>query len=431
MSKTILCPYCFRKFENTDAEMQCQNEATKMASNDRGGYSPVPVCPTAEDQKFNDHWGTHVKTRRFFKPEFGFREKLGLKPIQDKPCPYCGSDSHTFVCPNCHNALPVEMIEKGSEIISVIGGPASGKSNYIVALIHELKKYAGKLNLDIVLMQVGRTDEEKTSNKYKEAKRIIFEERMALPKTQETTHPIPWIVRLESFTTKKAIYLVFYDTAGETFRDISTMQQDAKYFKESKGVIVVFDSLAIPKIHKILQQKLDKKIAKGEEAEGSEVLQAYNYNETWNSLSNFAESGHKELYKRPFAFVFTKFDAVMQNQELLNCDFGDFTDDNGVFKNNNFVKTGRLDLKDIDNCSKTISECLKSEDVWDEYTLANTIENKLHDNARFFGVSALGPMSDEVSIESDVVNPIRVVDPLLWILYKLGDFGIQVDGNNK
>ena len=39
------------------------------------------------------------------------------------------------------------MIEKGSEIISVVGGPASGKSNYIVALIHQLLKYQSKLGL--------------------------------------------------------------------------------------------------------------------------------------------------------------------------------------------------------------------------------------------------------------------------------------------
>ena len=44
-------------------------------------------------------------------------------------------------------------------------------------------------------------------------------------------------------------------------------------------------------------------------------------------------------------------------------------------------------------------------------------------NYRFFGVSALGSMPVDSSVEG-TVTPYRVMDPLIWMLYKLGKFNI-------
>ena len=90
-------------------------------------------------------------SKHVFFPKIGLRDKLfGYKPRACE-CDVCGAPSTRFVCPHCNNWLPTEMIEKGSEIISVIGGPASGKSNYIVALIQQLQKYGYKLTLGQIL----------------------------------------------------------------------------------------------------------------------------------------------------------------------------------------------------------------------------------------------------------------------------------------
>lgn len=415
----ILCPYCFKKFKTLDVMLQCQNESTQLKANDNGGYTKVPVCPNEEDEKFSNHWGTHVQTKHIFKPSFGMFEKLGIKPIQGKPCDKCNTVSQRFVCPHCHNWLPTEMIEKGSQIISVIGGPQSGKTNYIVALIHQLMKYRNKLGLTVTLQQVGRNENERTDKIYGSMKKIIFDDHMAVPKTQVRAgqQPIPWIVRLEGTSTGKAIYLVFYDTAGERF-DSTTSVQELKYFQESEACIVVFDTLAIPRIKKILESK-----------DVDVMGEAYDYGETWTTLKNFEESNSAlKLTKRPFAFVFTKFDAVIDNQEALNCDVSDFTDDNGKFTNSSFIKSSKFSLKQVDDSSRAISDFLHNEDVWDEDALASDIEKKWGDNGHFFGVSALGSMTDEtLSIQTEEVVPLRVMDPLVWILNKLGGFGIPVE----
>ena len=66
-----------------------------------------------------------------------------------------------------------------------------------------------------------------------------------------------------------------------------------------------------------------------------------------------------------------------------------------------------------------------------EEDLANGTETMWKDNGMFFGVSALGGMKDSLSIRTEggedhqVVKPVKVLDPLIWILVKLGGFGIN------
>lgn len=423
MAKKIICPYCFKPFNATEVQMQCENRAEEQRKMDDGSYKKVAVCPSIEDKKYDNHWGTRVMVKNIFNPDFSLFERLGWKPFQQKKCPRCGVPSQRFVCPHCHNWLPSEMIEKGAEIISVIGGPASGKSNYIVALIHELQKYKGILGLSVTLQQVGRNDEEKTNNMYRKAQETIFNNREALSKTQETKNPIPWIIRLESLNTQKAVYLVFYDTAGESFRDTEKMQRDALYFRESKAVIVAFDTLAIPSIKKILEKN-----------EIETYNEAYDYKEMWNTIMNFNHSNKNlKLTERPYAFVFTKFDAVINNAEDLKFSVDNFVDGEGNFRNSSYQNNGsdhRISKSELKDCSDAISTCLHDADIWDEDSFATEIENAWKDNGMFFGVSALGGMTDDMlSIqtkeEDDPIKPVRVLDPLVWILIKLGDFGIQ------
>ena len=423
---TILCPYCFKSFRREEVQVQCKNYQTVMKVNENGSSVTQDVCPPEEDEAFNSYWGTRTRVKHIFDANLTSRELGGLfrKPqlIQEKECPLCGVSSSNFVCPHGHNRLPVEMIEKGCEIISVVGGPASGKSNYIVALIHELKKYGSRLGLSVTLQQVGRTDKEKTSNKYREFSKIVFEDHMALPKTPEVKHPIPWIMRLESNTTQKAVYLVFYDTAGEAFNDPDKIARDAQYLEHSKAVIVAFDTLGIPKIKRILEKK------------GIDVgYQISRYEYMWETIKNINhDNAALNMTSRPYAFVFTKFDAVIDNYEDLSFQLNDFVDDNGKFVNSSFVKDGVVDLSELKHCSMAIKDALRG--PWNEEVeedLANGTETMWKDNGMFFGVSALGGMKDSLSIRTEggedhqVVKPVKVLDPLIWILVKLGGFGIN------
>lgn len=406
MAKTILCPYCFESFKNTEVMVQCENYTTRTIDG-----IPKDVCQREENKRFNNHWDSMVMSKHVFYPHIGLKDKLmGYKPRACE-CDQCGAPSTRFVCPHCNNWLPTEMIEKGSEIISVIGGPASGKSNYIVALIQQLQKYGYKLQLGQILPQlVGRTKAEYTRNLYEKAKDSIFKDHQPVAKTAVTSHPIPWIFRLESHATKKAVYLVFYDTAGESFKDPEEIKKNAKYLEKSKAVIVLLDTLSLPYIQKILAAK---KIVNPDKATP--------FGETMDALKNFATE-NPQLLKTPFAFVMSKFDSVIQNQEDLDFDIEPFK------HNSSFIQTGTLSLSEVDEASKTIQNYM--ENHWDEGALGYDITQKWGDNARFFGVSALGAMTnDKMKIgipDDEQVKPFRVMDPLIWLLHKVGGFGIPV-----
>jgi Flagellar GTP-binding protein len=406
MGKRILCPYCYQHFDNNEIEVECENNGL----NSHGDL----VCEKRLNEKLSNHWGNDLESHRVFKPKLGLFSFLF--PYKPKPesCPTCGYLSQRFICPNCNNWLPKEMVEKGAEIISVIGGPASGKTNYIVTLIQQMKKYGNKLSLSIIPQQVGRKKEEFTSYKYEKAREIIFDMKMPVPKTAVTKHEIPWILRLESVETGKAVYLVFYDTAGENFKDSDSIRKNAQYLRESKAVICVLDTLSIKRIQKVLESN---------DIDNNDV--ATPFDETLTALFNF-QTGDKNLSDKPFAFVMSKFDVVIDHHEDLGCDVSMFLNEDGSPRNSDFIKTGQLNLAQIEQAHKAIKSYMDDAEIWDASEHSFNIVSKWGDNARFFGVSSFGCMPDEnATLQGDVegvIQPYRVMDPLVWVLYKVGGF---------
>lgn len=397
----ILCPYCFKPFNNTEAMYQCENNEQNAAG--------VDHCNREINYCFSEYWKTpDVATRHVFKvPRGMFSSLVGSSPKPER-CDKCGMLSKRFVCPHCNNWLPTAMIERGSEIISVIGGPSSGKTNYIVTLIQQLRKYGYKINLEVTPQQVGRNKTEYTYELYKKNETLLFEDNQVIGKTPLGAKSIPWILKLENHTTKKAIYLVFYDTAGEHFDAPEQIKQNAAYLAQSSGVIVVFDTLSIKKIRTILHNK------------SIDIADASTpFEKTWTALSNFTTE-NTSLKKKPFAFVFSKFDAILDYKKDLNdCNVDEFN------QNSTYIATGKVSMKKIDNISQSIKGYMEDENFCDEGQMAANIEAAWGENYRFFGVSATGCMP-RLDGTVDSVKPYRVMDPLVWVLHKIGGFDIPI-----
>lgn len=444
-SKKITCPYCFKEFQNTEAYYQCESE-----ERDRNGDYK---CERISTEEYDEYWkGEDLPMRQIWRQKGGLSSKLFGPKFNSQKCPSCGYISRRFVCPHCMNWLPTEMIENGAEIISVIGSPSSGKTNYIVALIHQLRKYGYKLDLQVAPTQIYRDGHknESTQNLFKDLETKLFKENEVLEKTATNKKDIPWIFKLSQQSTGKEIYLVFYDTAGEHFRE--NLKNNVKYLKESSGVIVILDTLSINYIKKILKEK-------GLEGLGGEAKDSLE--EIQYALENLEG---KSKYDKPFAFVFSKFDAVIDNKDELNFSTDEFMRGSKPL-DSSYIKTGEFDVEKINDISQIIEATLKDE--WDEgdfYHYAHNWGSKKNkqspkeekekkrskgesdkkrskeesdnndskkkwdpndpeNNYKFFGVSAFGCMPDE-SNRMEEVKPYRVMDPLIWVLYKLGQFKI-------
>lgn len=406
----ITCPYCFETFDSKEIMLRCRN----------------PHCED-DDDNYYEYWKdidqNVTKTQRHvYYPRHRFLRK------DDTSCDKCGGKNYDYVCPHCHNELPGKMIEEGAEIISVIGGPGSGKTHYIVALLQELRKTGHQIGLDATLLQVGDNTKFHTEELFKKQIDMLNKQNQVLDQTRKEAPQIPWIVRIDSTdprvrgqqVPKKSIYLVFYDTAGEHFNNRKTIEQNAKYLSQSKAVIVLFDTLSIPQIKSFLKQD----------------VKASSFEDTWEALKNFIGEGknnelsNEQLKQKPFAFVMSKFDVVLANTKRLQFLPQGFLDENDIPLDNSYKGKPRdqraFDLSTVTNSHESIADALER---WDDNGYPDKVDKWWGDNARFFGMSALGAMPNEAGeIPEGGIKPWRVMDPLLWIMYRIGGFAFETIG---
>jgi len=410
----ILCPFCFKDFDSESMELMCENKSCYDTNivpikdddgNDTGNTREERVI----NQKYFEYSKKKTPTNHVYKPR---KEGFIFKKLVTT-CDKCGSDG-TYVCPCCNNILPTEMSEKGSEIISVIGGPGSGKTNYIISLIHQMQKYGHKVGLRRIRPYNRVISGKATDARFSEMKSVLFGDRPEpLAKTDvNAENKNPWIFALES-TTGKTIFLVFDDSAGENFVDSDKIRDNASYLNKSAAIFLMLDTCKVKKIKKILEEKqmIDTSIGnKGEE-----------FDKALENFLNFAKdkADAKTVFQKPIAFVLSKFDIVKDNQEEFDAALQGFDD------NSSFIKTGKFDIDEIDNCSQSIKSYL--DDVCDEGQVVGVVfgEGRWNeDNAKFFGVSALGQNPIKGNKLTSDVKPYRVMDPIIWILSRIGGFGI-------
>ena len=217
---------------------------------------------------------------------------------------------------------------------------------------------------------------------------------------------------------KKSIYLVFYDTAGENFSTKEEMQRNAAYLNQSKAVIVLFDTLSIPKIKEILSANKESTV---------EADMATPFTQTWQALENFRNAGNQHLSDKPFAFVLSKFDVVLQHSDDLGFNIHGFIDANGEPLDHSYINGKRVfDVSQVDEADEIIKNALGNRKVWNMPKYPDFVEQTWGDNARFFGMSAIGAMPDGGAfIPEGGIKPYRVMDPLLWIMSRIGGFAFE------
>jgi len=423
----ILCPYCYNHFESKEAMVQC--------SNNRTGSDGNYVCEHSEHEEYARFWGAGNPIGHIFPAARG--GLFGLGKLKTKQiCDICLTENiDRYVCPHCFNRIPTEMIENGSEIISVIGFPNSGKTNYITAMVHELSLNGGSIGIDDVTPSQFHPDGElfskyATEKMFNDMEDILFNKKSFLKQTLPDKLNIPLIFKLHQNSTDKTIYLVFYDTAGEYFTNGNEMlnSETLKYLRESSGLIILADPFSIPAVTEALNSRYSDN---GDFQ--NQITQAQgNTRMSMMSLKNTLENSLTHLdsiYHKPVAFVFSKFDIIINNKDLFDFSVANFKQGNKLL-DSSFIEEHRVDVQNIDASSQTIEEYLKQ---WGAGFFSNWVHKwaanrKKPDPAdtnnmyKFFGVSATGSMSENGLLHT--VRPFRVMDPLVWVLLKLGKFDI-------
>ena len=363
--RKFTCPYCYGQHDVRDVDMKC-------AFNIPG--KPDKCVHTGNNQVQKD--------------------ARGFIPLVDKVrCSKCQSAKKSYFCPERKKEIPIEFLEeKNGFSVALLGAKASGKSNYIGVLVHEIrKKMTSRFNCTLSLS----SSEE--SKRYYDAYYYepLFKSGKVVQATSTEEIP-PMIFPLRFLDNKnritKTAILSFYDTAGENLDSKGDMHIKNRYIPNADGIIILLDPLQIPAIREQLQGKIPLP------AQNSDIIDVLSrVVETIREVKNV-----RGKIKTPIALVFTKIDAleefdILREDSILKEESAHLS--RGVFVNTDFESVD-IEIKDL----------LEN---WLDAEVIQLMKN--FEKCSFFGLSSLGGVPQGDSLKGKI-NPRRVLDPLLWLL---------------
>ncbi|MGM0842248.1 MAG: TRAFAC clade GTPase domain-containing protein [Bacillota bacterium] len=392
MKMNYICPYCFSKHKIHEVKFRCSNENHKE-----------------QDEVFGNYWG--YPTAPFDQivlpaPERGKWAKLKPSMPESTTCEECDTNPVTRIriCPTCHSTLPSTIADYEDYIIAVIGGKETGKSHYIAMLIERINNEVG--NAYNCFLQ---PENDETIQRYKESfYNPLFKDKRTLNVTDsanandEVKRPLLYTLSIngEGMLGKKMITLAFFDTAGEDLNDEKNMMKHNRYICNSSGVICLLDPLQLDSVRKEINES-ELRVSLPQDnpnADVSDILAR-----TTNMIRNTLNIKKSKKIRIPMALSFSKIDAI---QPLLD-------PSSQLNQKSQHIETNGFDVVDYENVNKEMEGLVQE---WTRGNIPMLLDHNYKEFA-YFGVSALGH-DPGAGMEIKELNPYRVEDPFLWLLWK-------------
>lgn len=386
MRRSLVCPYCFEKFQASEILFRCLNP-------DPSRCAPEEDEPLAVYQRLT----VTPKLGRTFSAGGGWWSRPSVAACQ------CGVKTSKLVCPHCHNELPSQFGSTGSRTIALIGAKESGKSHYIAVLINELTNRVG-MSFNASLNAL----DEQTRQRYKQDfRRFIYVDRVTIPPTNSARanmnvrYPLTYRFSIKRrgllpFDGLRVSSLSFFDTAGEDLDQLDLMSTETKYLANSDGIIFLLDPLQIPAVRGLLGSTAQ---LPSENTDPQEII-----GRAASLVRQMRQMGPTQKIKTPVALAFSKLDAIRPLFEP------------GSPVHEASRHDGRFDVTDAQRVNDNMRAYLSQ---WVGPGLDLFLQHNF-ESYSYFGLSALGSSPDVQGRLPSGVAPFRVEDPLLWILYRLG-----------
>lgn len=391
----IVCPHCFKKFEPEEVVFR----AAHFKENDE------EYC-LQEDEALNTYLD-----------KFGLEGSDELEAVIDpktvplEKCTYVDDvlisirdkydvETKKRLCPHCHNDLPYSAGRAPSNIIAIIGPSQVGKSVYMTSLIRTLET-ATAHHFEAACMPINADTSRRFRDQYLDP---LFNQNRLIESTQKEKKQEPFIFQFKfKDTTKAPLSLVFFDVAGEGMVEEQYLDLYANHIKNAEGILFLVDPLQLSAIRsKVILNQGDRS--------GDFTSR---YQEPRDVIVTLAENfiGRQADGKTniPTAVVVTKSDMltylVDESESYLKANSNIF---------NNYVHKGTFNLEAYENINGEVQRFIEKVDM----AFKDAIEVHFND-VSYFAVSALGQNPVDGVVEG-VIEPIRIDEPFLWLLYKLG-----------
>ena len=376
----IRCPYCRTQFHPSDAEIVFLNG------------------PNASNQSIKP---PQPGSLRYLVSRFRVEELSGEA--------YTKGLAHR-ACPNCKRTLPEREIDETFNI-AVVGDTYSGKTHYIAVLIDQLK--------NSIMTQVGYHSSRlipigvETEKKYREDyyNPILEVKNARLAGTQPGEYdasgaplpidPLVYQLSLSDNRTglTKVINLLFYDISGEDVADNTKLVQFGEHILRADGIIYLADPLTMQRVRQILPAHLQPSAPPSRTAH--EVLANVMYR--FEQYQAIPPNGSINI---PTAIIISKSDLLTYTLSVQ--DRRNYL----IFQQK--VYNGLAYPPEFARIHQEIEAFLR---FYQERALLQL--SKRFTNVNFLAASATGNAPDRSGFFVNI-NPLRCLDPFVWMLWKLG-----------
>ena len=358
--KKFTCPYCYGKHDLRTTGLKCSYNVP--------GRSDRCVGTVSKDA---NGW---------------------IPDVAKAQCMKCTAAKKSVFCSIANKEIPSDFMTGENLSVALIGAKASGKSNYIGALVHEIqKKMTAAFNCTVNLV-CSEESKQFYNDFYYEP--LFKAGRVVEATSQDDVPPLIFPLRFMDHKNRitKVAAMTFYDTAGENLDSTDQLLINNRYIPNADGIILLLDPLQVPAI----REKLEGKIKLP--AQNTDVVEVLN-----RVVQNIREVKNvKGTIKTPLALAFTKIDALEE--------FDVLKEDSCLRTESEHLKRGVFVKTDFDSVNIEMQDVLEN---WLDAELVQAMKN--FEKFAFFGVTALGGVPNGEKLVSGI-KPRRVLDPLLWLL---------------
>ena len=391
----IVCPHCFNKFspdgvmfraahDKEEDEQYCLQEDVRL-----NRYLEKFGLEGSEEME------AVLDPRQF--PEENKKYVDGvLISLRDK----YNVETSKRLCPYCHNDLPYSAGRAPSNIIAIIGASQVGKSVYMASLIHTLENVTAH-NFEAACLPINSETSRRFRSQYMDP---LFAQNVLIESTQKEKKQEPFIYQFKFKDPDKApLSLVFFDVAGEGMVEEEYLELYANHIKNAEGILFLVDPLQLSTIR-------NKMLLSQKDVGGDFTSQYQESRDVVVTLAqNFIGKEEDGRTSIPTAIVVTKSDML----DVLAEEDGEYVKPNSnLFQN--YVHKGQFNLSEYENINGEVKRFIEKVDM----AFLDAVEVHFK-NVSYFAVSSLGQNPVGGRLEG-VIQPMRVDEPFLWLLYKLG-----------
>jgi hypothetical protein len=332
----------------------------------------------------------------------------GRRGAREATCPKCALPSHTLLCPHCHNEVPNDVCQfRRSLTFGLIGPQEAGKSHYIAVLIHALRKRDFCIRFDCSFSSLGDDTDDRYKSQFHDP---LFEHRQTLDATASVLRdkrgrlPLLYCLKFPASRLRRLlgkefdpVFMSFYDTAGEDLLSQNLVDSEVRYISNSSGLVLLLDPLQFDSVR---GQVSDPSILPKKWADPQALIERV-------ARVILAQRGGSQERRidTPLAITFTKIDSL--KPPILYP---------GAAVLREARHEGALDLDGLERLQAELRSYVAQ---WLGPGFDQWIRQTFKEFA-YFGISALGCAPDAAGRLPQPVNPLRIEDPLVWLLWRNG-----------